>query len=203
MVLKKLFGRSNKVSNNINERAIIGSGTKVWENSKIRENATIGKDCNIARNVYVGPGVKIGNNVKIQNNALIYEPAIVADGVFIGPGVIFTNDLHPRAITHDGKKKTEEDWNKEGVTVEYGASIGAGAICVAPVKIGKWAMIAAGSVVTKDVLDFSLVAGIPAKQIGWVGKYGVKLIQKDQNLYVCPETQNEYKLSDGKLSEIN
>jgi acetyltransferase-like isoleucine patch superfamily enzyme len=203
MILKKFLGKLNKVSNNIDERAIIGSGTKVWENSKIRENVTIGKDCNIGRNVYDGPGVKIGNNVKIQNNALIYEPAIVADGVFIGPGVIFTNDLHPRAITHDEKKKTEEDWNRKGVNVEYGASIGAGAICVAPVKIGKWAMIAAGSVVTKDVLNFSLVAGVPAKQIGWVGKSGFKLIQKDQNLYVCPETQNEYKLSDGKLSEIN
>jgi UDP-2-acetamido-3-amino-2,3-dideoxy-glucuronate N-acetyltransferase len=203
MVFKKLFGKSNKVSNNIDERAIIGLGTKVWENSKIREDAIIGNGCNIGRNIYIGPGVKIGNNVKIQNNALIYEPAIVSDGVFIGPGVIFTNDLHPRAITHDGKKKTEEDWNKEGVTVEYGASIGAGAICVAPVRIGKWAMIASGSVVTKDVLDFSLVAGVPAKQIGWVGKSGVKLIQKDQNLYVCSETQNEYKLSDGKLSENN
>jgi acetyltransferase-like isoleucine patch superfamily enzyme len=203
MVFKKLFGKSNKVSNNIDERAIIGLGTKVWENSKIREDAIIGNGCNIGRNIYIGPGVKIGNNVKIQNNALIYEPAIVSDGVFIGPGVIFTNDLHPRAITHDGKNKTEEDWNKEGVTVEYGASIGAGAICVAPVRIGKWAMIASGSVVTKDVLDFSLVAGVPAKQIGWVGKSGVKLIQKDQNLYVCSETQNEYKLSDGKLSENN
>jgi UDP-2-acetamido-3-amino-2,3-dideoxy-glucuronate N-acetyltransferase len=203
MIFKKLLRRSDKVSNNIDARAIIGLGTKVWENSQIREDAIIGKGCNIGRNVYVGPAVKIGNNVKIQNNALIYEPAIVADGVFIGPGVIFTNDLHPRAITNDGKSKTEEDWNKEGVVVEYGASIGAGAICVAPVKIGKWAMIAAGSVVTKDVLDFSLVAGVPAKQIGWVGKSGVKLIQKDQNLYVCPETQNEYKLSNGKLSEIN
>jgi acetyltransferase-like isoleucine patch superfamily enzyme len=203
MIFKKLLGRSNKVSNNIDARAIIGLGTKVWENSKIRENATVGKDCNIGRNVYVGPGVKIGNNVKIQNNSLIYEPAVVADGVFIGPGVIFTNDLHPRAITHAGMKKTEEDWNKERVVIEYGASIGAGAICVAPVKIGKWALIAAGAVVTKDVLDFSLVAGVPAKQIGWVGKSGVKLIQKDQNLYVCPESQNEYKLSNGKLSEIN
>jgi len=203
MVFKKLLGKSNKVSNNIDERAVIGLGTKVWENSKIRENVTIGKDCNIGRNVYVGPGVKIGNNVKIQNTALIYEPAMIEDGVFIGPGVILTNDLHPRAITHDGKKKTEGDWNKEGVVVEYGASIGAGAICVAPVKIGKWAMIAAGSVVTKEVLDFSLVAGVPAKQIGWVGKSGAKLIQKDQNLFVCPETQNEYKLSNGKLSEIN
>jgi acetyltransferase-like isoleucine patch superfamily enzyme len=203
MVFKKLFGKPNKFSNNIDKRAIIGTGTKVWENSQIRENVIIGNDCNIGRNVYVGPGVKIGNNVKIQNNALIYEPAIVAEGVFIGPGVIFTNDLHPRAITPGGKKKTEEDWNKEGVNVEYGASIGAGAICVAPVKIGKWAMVAAGSVVTKDVLDFSLVAGVPAKQIGWVGKSGIKLIQKEPDLFICPETQNEYKLSDGNLSEIN
>jgi acetyltransferase-like isoleucine patch superfamily enzyme len=203
MVFKKLLGKSNNSSNNIDKLAIIGSGTKVWENSKVRENVTIGKDCNLGRNVYVGPGVKIGNNVKIQNNVLIYEPAMIADGVFIGPGAIFTNDLYPRAITQNGMKKTEEDWNREGVTVGHGASIGAGAICVAPVKIGKWAMIAAGSVVTKDVLDFSLVAGVPAKQIGWVGKYGVKLIQKDSNSFVCPETQNEYKLSDGKLSEIN
>ena len=203
MIFKKLLGKSNNVSNNINEQAIIDSRTKVWGNSQIRENVRIGKDCTIGRNVYVGPSVEIGNNVKIQNNALIYEPAIIEDGVFIGPGVIFTNDLHPRAITHDGMKKTQKDWNKEGVTVEYGASIGAGAICVAPVKIGKWSMIAAGSVVTKDVLDFSLVVGVPAKQIGWVGKYGVKLIQKDSNSFVCPETQNEYKLSDGKLSEIN
>jgi UDP-2-acetamido-3-amino-2,3-dideoxy-glucuronate N-acetyltransferase len=203
MVFKKLLGKSNNSSNNIDKLAIIGSGTKVWENSKVRENVTIGKDCNLGRNVYVGPGVKIGNNVKIQNNVLIYEPAMIADGVFIGPGAIFTNDLYPRAITQNGMKKTEEDWNREGVTVGHGASIGAGAICVAPVKIGKWAMIAAGSVVTKNILDFSLVAGVPAKQIGWVGKSGVRLIQKNPNLFVCPETENEYELSDGKLSEIN
>jgi UDP-3-O-[3-hydroxymyristoyl] glucosamine N-acyltransferase len=113
MIFKKLLGKSNKINNNIDEQAIVGLGTKVWGNSKIRENAIIGNGCNIGRNIYIGPGVKIGNNVKIQNNALIYEPAIVSDGVFIGPGVIFTNDLHPRAITHYGMKKTEEDWNKE------------------------------------------------------------------------------------------
>ena len=203
MFFKKIFGIEAKINNNIDRRAIIGSGTKVWENSQIRENAIIGNNCTIARNVYIGPGVKIGNSVKIQNNALIYEPAVIEDGVFIGPGAIFTNDLHPRAINLDGSKKTEEDWNKEGVKVEYGASIGAGAICIAPVKIGKWSMVAAGSAVTKDVLAFALVAGVPAKQIGWVGKTGVKLIQKEANLFVCPETQNQFKLSDGTLVEIN
>jgi UDP-3-O-[3-hydroxymyristoyl] glucosamine N-acyltransferase len=107
MVFKYLPGKSNKFSNNIDKQAIIGLGTKVWENSQIRENVIIGNACNIGRNVYVGAGVKIVSNVKIQNNALIYEPAIVADGVFIRPAVIFTNDLHPRAITHDGMEKTE------------------------------------------------------------------------------------------------
>jgi acetyltransferase-like isoleucine patch superfamily enzyme len=199
----KLFRNSKKIINNIDPRSSIGLGTKVWDNSQIREGAIIGTDCNIGRNVYIGPGVKMGNKVKIQNNSLIYEPAQISDGVFIGPGVIFTNDLHPRAISPDGKKKTEDDWNKQGVEVDFGASIGAGAICVAPVKIGKWAMIAAGSVVTKDVLDFSLVAGVPAKQIGWVGKSGFKLAQKNQNTFICPETQNEYKLSDGILLELN
>jgi acetyltransferase-like isoleucine patch superfamily enzyme len=203
MFFKKILGIKSTINNNIDRRAIIGSGTKVWENSQIRENAIIGSDCTIARNVYIGPGVKIGNSVKIQNNTLIYEPALIEDGVFIGPGAIFTNDLHPRAINHDGFKKTEEDWNKEGVIVEYGASIGAGAICIAPVKIGKWSMVAAGSIVTKDVLAFALVAGVPAKQIGWVGKSGVKLIQKEANLFFCPETQNQFKLSDGNLVEIN
>ena len=203
MFFKKILGIKAKINNNIDRRAIIGSGTKIWENSQIRENAIIGNNCTIARNVYIGPGVKIGNSVKIQNNALIYEPALIEDGVFIGPGAIFTNDLHPRAINLDGSKKTEEDWNKEGVKVEYGASIGAGSICIAPVKIGKWSMVAAGSVVTKDVLAFSLVAGVPAKQIGWVGKSGVKLIEQEANLFVCPETQNQFKLSDGTLVELN
>lgn len=203
MFFKKIFGIEAKINNNIDRRAIIGSGTKVWENSQIRENAIIGNNCTIARNVYIGPGVKIGNSVKIQNNALIYEPAVIEDGVFIGPGAIFTNDLHPRAINLDGSKKTEEDWNKEGVKVEYGASIGAGSICIAPVKIGKWSMVAAGSVVTKDVLSFALVAGVPAKQICWVGKTGVRLIQKEANLFVCPATQNQFKLSYGSLVEIN
>ena len=203
MFIKKIIRIIAKSKNNIDRRAIIGSGTKVWENSHIRENAIIGSDCTIARNVYIGPGVKIGNIVKIQNNALIYEPAVIDDGVFIGPGAIFTNDLHPRAVNQDGTKKTEEDWNKEGVKVEYGASIGAGAICIAPIKIGKWSMVAAGSVVTKDVLAFSLVAGVPARQIGWIGRTGVELIQKEANLFVCPETQNQFKLSDGKMLEIN
>ena len=185
----------NKIKNiKIHSTVVIGSGTKIWEYSKIREDSVIGRNCNIGRNVYIGPGVKIGDQVKIQNNSLIYEPAVIEDAVFIGPGVIFTNDLHPRAVNEDGSTKTENDWTKQAVVVKSGASIGGGAICVAPVKIGKWSMIAAGSVVVKDVPNFALVAGIPAKQIGWVGKSGEKLIKENEEIYRCPKTGKKYKL---------
>ena len=185
----------NKIKNiKMHSTVVIGSGTKIWEYSKIREDSVIGSNCNIGRNVYIGPGVKIGDQVKIQNNALIYEPAVIEDAVFIGPGVIFTNDLNPRAVNENGSIKTENDWTKKAVVVKIGASIGAGALCVAPVVIGKWSMIAAGSVVVKDVPNFALVAGIPAKQIGWVGKSGERLIKEDNETYRCPKTGKKYKL---------
>jgi UDP-2-acetamido-3-amino-2,3-dideoxy-glucuronate N-acetyltransferase len=183
----------------IHSTVVIGRGTKIWEYSKIRENSVIGSNCNLGRNVYIGPGVRIGDQVKIQNNALIYEPAVIEDAVFIGPGVIFTNDLHPRAINEDRSTKNESDWTKQAVVVRSGASIGAGAICVAPVTIGKWSMVAAGSVVVQEVPNFALIAGIPAKQIGWVGKSGEKLIKEDVHIYSCPKTGNKYKLVNPEL----
>ena len=123
--------------------------------------------------------------------------------MYIGPGVIFTNDLHPRAVNEDGFTKTESDWTKYAVVVKSGASIGAGAICVAPVTIGKWSMIAAGSVVVKDVFNFALVAGTPAKQIGWVGKSGEKLIKEGEETYSCPKTRKNFKLVNPEsLSEL-
>jgi acetyltransferase-like isoleucine patch superfamily enzyme len=187
----------------IHSTVVIGRGTKIWENSKIRENSIIGSNCNLGRNVYIGPGIRIGDQVKIQNNALIYEPAVIEDSVFIGPGVIFTNDLYPRAVNEDGSIKKESDWTKQAVVVRTGASVGAGAICVAPVTIGKWSMIAAGSVVVKDVPNFALVAGIPAKQMGWLGKSGVKLTKEDEGIYRCPKTGNKYKLvSPESLTEL-
>ncbi len=185
----------NKINGvQIHSTAVVGKETKIWENSKIRENSVIGSNCNLGRNVYIGPGVKIGDKVKIQNNAHIYEPADIKNGVLIGPGVIFTNDLYPRALNEDGSIKNENNWTKNGVEVSSGASVGAGSNCVAPVKIGAWSMIAAGSVVVKDVPNFALVAGIPAKQIGWVGKSGEKLIKEDEEIYRCPKTGSKYKL---------
>ncbi|GAB6985380.1 hypothetical protein JCM10369A_19040 [Nocardioides pyridinolyticus] len=110
---------------------------------------------------YIGSGVRVGENCKSQNYALVYEPAELADGVFVGPAAVLTNDTYPRAVTPEGDLKSAADWQPVGVTVERGASIGARAVCVAPVRIGAWATVAAGAVVTTDVAPYALVAGVP------------------------------------------
>lgn len=180
----------------------IGEGSKVWANVQIRDGATLGMNCIIGKDSYIGKEVEIGNNCKIQNGALIYEPAILENGVFVGPGVIFTNDNNPRAINPDGTLKGASDWKTVGVVVREGASIGAGAVCVAPLEIGAWALVAAGAVVTKDVPKYALVAGSPAKQKGWVGKAGHKLVEHI-GYFECPVTGVKYQLSDGSLEEEN
>ena len=170
----------------------------MWHLAQVREGAVIGENCTIGRGAYVGSGVRIGANSKIQNYALVYEPASVGSGVFIGPGVVFTNDTYPRAITPQGSVKSASDWEATGVTIEDGASIGAHATCVAPVKIGKWAVVAAGAVVTKDVRPFSLVAGVPAKHVGWVGPAG-KRLSGERGVFTCPDTHERFREIDGHL----
>lgn len=186
----------------VDERASIGAGTLVWHLAQVREGATIGEQCVIGRGAYIGPGVKLGNKCKVQNHALVYEPAIVGDGAFIGPAVVFTNDYFPRAVTPDGELKSGEDWDAVGVVVREGASVGARAVCVAPVTIGRWAMVAAGSVVTKDVPDFALVAGVPARRIRWVGRAGVPLEADGERTFRCPQTGQRYRESGETLAEI-
>ncbi|SIR71795.1 acyltransferase [Microbacterium sp. RURRCA19A] len=180
--------------------AVIGDGSSVWHLAQVREDAVIGRDCVIGRGVYVGPGVEIGDGCKLQNYALVYEPAQLEDGVFVGPAVVFTNDTYPRAINPDGTPKSAADWTPVGVTVRRGASIGARATCVAPVQIGRWATVAAGAVVTRDVPDFALVAGVPARRIGWVGPAGVPL-ERDGDAWVCPRTGDRFIETDGELKE--
>ena len=175
-------------------RSSIGRGTVVWGGTYIREYVEVGVDTTIGRNVYIGPAVKIGNNCKIQNNSFIYEPSSIEDYVFIGPGVILTNDKSPRAVNLDLSTKTPEDWKPEGVEIRKGASVGAGSICIGPIQIGRWAMVGAGAVVTRDVPDFALVIGNPARRVGWVGRSGRKLDEISSNLYRCPETHEVYIL---------
>ncbi|BBH68047.1 acetylglucosamine-1-phosphate uridylyltransferase [Actinoplanes sp. OR16] len=185
----------------VDDRATIGEGTRIWHLAQVREDATLGSDCNVGRGAYVGPGVSIGDNCKLQNHALVYEPAVLADGVFIGPAAVLTNDEYPRAVTPDGRLKTGDDWHAVGVTIGEGAAIGARSVCIAPVSVGRWALVAAGAVVTKDVPDFALVVGVPAKRIGWVGRAGRPLTAKGDGVWVCPETGAEYREEDGVLSE--
>lgn len=172
----------------------------IWHLAQVREYARLGPGCILGRGAYVGPGVILGKNCKVHNYALIYEPALLEDGVFVGPAAVFTNAVFPRAINIDGTRRVAPDWELVGVTVRKGASIGANAVCVAPVKIGRWAMVAAGAVVTKDVPDHALVAGVPARRIGWVGRSGIVLRACGWERFVCPATGELYVEAHGILS---
>ena len=176
----------------VDATAKIGDGSSIWHLVQVRDGVEVGENCIVGRGAYIGSGVKIGDNCKIQNYALVYEPASLGNGVFIGPAAVLTNDQFPRAVNPDGTLKSASDWEAVGVTIDDGASIGARAVCIAPVKIGKWALVAAGAVVTKDVPDFALVAGVPAKRIRWVGRMGVPLEDQGGHSWKCPQSGELY-----------
>jgi UDP-3-O-[3-hydroxymyristoyl] glucosamine N-acyltransferase len=159
----------------VHATARIGAGTKVWRNAQIREGARIGRECVIGKDVYVGADVRVGSRVKIQNAALVYEGSALADEVFVGPQVCIANDRRPRAATPDGALRVAADWKLEGVRLDRGASVGAQSVLVPPITVGRHAMVGAGSVVTRDVRPFELVAGSPARHIGWVCVCGERL----------------------------
>ena len=152
----------------VSPEAHIGAGTHIWNQVQVREHALIGEECNIGKGVYIDAHVQIGSRVKIQNHVSIFEGVTLEDGVFVGPHVCFTNDLFPRAITPDGKLKGATDWEITPTLVKYGASIGAGSIILCGVTIGEFALIGAGSMVTRDVPPHALVVGNPARQHGYV-----------------------------------
>lgn len=178
----------------------IGDDTKIWNNAQIRENASIGTGSIISKNVYVDTEVTIGDNCRIQNNCSIYQGTTVKDFVFLGPHVVFTNHKAPRAINKSGQPITRMDWDMGKIFVDHGASIGANSVILPNVTIGKYAMIGAGSVVTKTVPDFTLVFGNPAREQGYVCSCGERLEFKD-GAATC-KCAKRFKLQNKKVTEL-
>jgi UDP-2-acetamido-3-amino-2,3-dideoxy-glucuronate N-acetyltransferase len=175
----------------VSPKATLGEGTKVWHQAQVREGAVLGRNCILGKAAYVDFDVRIGDNCKIQNRASVYHGVTLEDGVFVGPHVIFTNDKLPRAINPDGSLKSDDDWTLGHILVKEGASIGAGAIIVTDVTIGRFAMIGAGAVVTKDVPDYGLVYGNPARLAGYACPCGNKMAKMSDNTWKCPACGRE------------
>ncbi len=182
----------------VSPQATIGPGTKIWQHAQVREGAIIGQNCIISKGVYIDSGVVIGNNVKIQNYVSVYHGVTLEDGVFCGPHCVFTNDKTPRAINADGSLKSGDDWIVTPTLVKTGTSIGANAVIVCGVIIGEWAMIGAGAVVTKDVPDYGLVLGNPARLHGFVCPCGNKLTSAsttaEHTIAVCSACNQQTKI---------
>ncbi|WP_269012230.1 acyltransferase [Aquirufa antheringensis] len=178
----------------VDEGCKIGAGTKIWHFSHIMTNCKIGNNCNIGQNVVVSPEVILGNNVKIQNNVSLYTGVICDDDVFLGPSCVFTNVINPRsAINRRGQyAKTK---------VGRGASIGANATIVCGHDIGMYAFIGAGAVVTKTIPAYALVVGNPAKQIGWMSEYGIRLIFNQDGIAFCQESNEKYILENNQVKK--
>ncbi|OWW26814.1 N-acetyltransferase [Zobellia sp. OII3] len=179
----------------VDEGCTIGEGTKIWHFSHIMSDCKIGQRCNIGQNVVVSPQVVLGNNVKVQNNVSIYTGVICEDDVFLGPSMVFTNIINPRSaiIRRDSYQET---------LVKEGASVGANATIVCGNALGRFCLIGAGAVVTKEVPDYALIVGNPGRQIGWVSEYGHRLKFNEDHLAICPESGQEYKLEGNSVIRI-
>jgi UDP-2-acetamido-3-amino-2,3-dideoxy-glucuronate N-acetyltransferase len=190
----------------VSEQARLGEDTRVWHHAHVRENARVGSQCIIGKDVYIDRDVVIGDRVKIQNGAYLYHGATLEDGVFIGPGVCLTNDKYPRAITPSGDLKGDEDWEVSPIIVRCGASLGARAVVLPGVVIGRCAMIGAGAVVTRDVPDHGLAQGNPARLVGFVCACGRKLTEAGEGdepkLMTCDLCKTSFALLNVDLDEV-
>jgi UDP-2-acetamido-3-amino-2,3-dideoxy-glucuronate N-acetyltransferase len=179
----------------IDEGCEIGAGTKIWHFSHIMPNCKVGENCNIGQNVVISPEVVLGKNVKVQNNVSIYSGVTCEDDVFLGPSMVFTNVINPRSALNRRNQFAK-------TIVRKGASIGANATIICGNEIGEFALIGAGAVVTKSVAPYALVAGNPARQMGWISEYGHKLKFDDNGMAVCPESKQHYQLKSGSVLKL-
>lgn len=176
----------------VDEGCKIGKGTKIWHFTHVMKDSVIGENCNLGQNVVVSPGVVLGNQVKVQNNVSIYTGVICEDDVFLGPSMVFTNVINPRsAVARKDQYKT--------TLVRTGASIGANATIICGISIGRYAFIGAGAVVTKNVSDYELVVGNPARHSGWMSAFGHKLKFNTEGIAECPESKEKYKLENNQV----
>ena len=189
---KKYFSHDTAI---IDEGCLIGENTKIWHFSHLMSDCTVGENCNIGQNVVISPQVVLGRNVKVQNNVSIYTGVICEDNVFLGPSMVFTNVINPRSAVIRKNEYLQ-------TIVGEGASIGANATIVCGNNIGKFSFIGAGAVVTKEVLDYSLVVGNPSKHIGWVSEFGHRLAFNENGIAICKESNQKYQLKDKQVERI-
>ena len=197
-------------SADVSADAKIGERTRIWNRAQVREGAVIGDDCIVGKDAYVDFDVRIGDRCKIQNGALVYHGVTVETGVFIGPGAILTNDRFPRSITPDGELAGADDWTVSTITLRYGSSVGAGAVVVAGNDVGRFATVGAGAIVTRPVPDHALVAGNPARRLGWVCACGQRLADAAGRHFpphgegeaTCPACGRHYTIGDEICAEV-
>ena len=179
----------------IDQPCTIGNGTKIWHFCHIMKDAKIGNDCNLGQNVFVASNVILGNNVKVQNNVSIYEGVVCEDDVFLGPSMVFTNIINPRSAVVRRSKYVSTKLRK-------GVTIGANATIICGNNIGKYALVGAGSVITKNIKDYALVVGNPGRQIGWVSEFGNRLIFNNSGHATCKESNEQYILRDNNVIKL-
>lgn len=191
----------------VSKQAQIGAGTKIWNEAQVREGAVIGKECVIGKGAYVDKDVRMGDRCKLQNGAFVFHGFTLEDGVFLGPGAMLLNDKHPRAINPDGSAKTDSDWIGSEGLVEFGASVGGGAVILPGVRIGRMAMVGSGAVVTRDVAERAIVAGNPARVRGFACDCGHPLVMNRNSdmhaKHTCPECGRTFELSPDARAQLD
>ena len=188
-------------SADVSAGASVGARTKIWHQAQVREGAVIGRDCIVGKGAYVDKDVRIGNGCKLQNGVFVFHGFNLEDGVFLGPGAMLLNDKHPRAINPDGSPKSDADWEVSEGVVGYGAAVGGGAVLLPGVRVGRFALVGSGAVVTRDVPERGIVAGNPARLRGFACDCG-RPLKKTGSGYRCPHDGREYDISESAEASL-